>query len=149
VLGKLFQPLFVILDGAHAVFRKYFQLIAEPRVIRLVQFSIYVCMFIAGSNILLHPPKAFQFVLGLVLAYVFGAFITLGSLLGAISVLPGIWWLERVGIIALITGLGIYAIVIISLGSSPMGILVAIMFALTFVQRWLEIKGSQLAPREE
>jgi hypothetical protein len=105
-------------------------------------------MIIAGAGVLAHPPSRFQFVLGLTLVYVFGTFIFIGAILGSISVLPGIWWLERVGLIALITGMSIYSVAIIALGASPMGIVVAIAFALTFAQRWQEIKGAQLAPRE-
>lgn len=133
----------------NTLFQKYFQKIAEPRVIRLIQFFIYIGMIIAGSNVLAHPPRRFEDVIGLALAYVFGGFIALGGIFGALAVLPGIWWLERVGIISLCTGLGIYAIAIIALRASPMGVLVSVLFALTFVQRWVEIRGSQLAPREE
>jgi len=134
---------------AHPKVEPWYTKIAEPRIIRLMQFGIYICMFFAGARLLLEPPTQFQNVLGLVLAYMFASFIFLGALFGGVAVLPGIWWLERVGLIALATGMGIYVIVVISLGSSPMGIVVAIAFGLTFLQRWLEIKGPDLAPREE
>lgn len=128
---------------------RYFMLIAEPRVLRIIQCAIYICMMFAGVRVLANPPPQFQGVLGIALSLMFGGFLFLGSIFGAIAVLPGIWWLERVGIIALWTGLGIYAVVIVSLGSSPVGITVAIAFGLCFLQRWREIKGAQLAPREE
>jgi hypothetical protein len=123
--------------------------IAEPRIIRLMQFGIYLCMIYAGFKILLEPPPQFNYVLGRVLAYMFGTFIFFGAVFGAIAVLPGIWWLERVGLIALATGMLIYVIVVVALGSSPLGIATAIAFGLTFLQRWMEIKGPDLAPREE
>jgi hypothetical protein len=123
--------------------------IAEPRIIRLMQFGIYICMFYAGFRLMLQPPAQFQSVLGLVLSYMFASFIFLGALFGGVAVLPGIWWLERVGLISLTTGMVIYMIVVISLGSSPMGVVVALAFGLTFLQRWMEIKGPDLAPREE
>lgn len=133
----------------HPKVEPIFMKIAEPRIIRLMQFGIYVCMFYAGVRLMLHPPTNFQSVLGLVLSYIFASFIFLGALFGGVAVLPGIWWLERVGLIALATGMGIYVIVVVSLGSSPLGIVVAIAFVLTFLQRWMEIKGPDLAPREE
>lgn len=134
---------------AHPKVEPWYTKIAEPRIIRLMQFGIYICMFFAGLRLLTHPQPQFQNVLGLTLAYIFASFIFLGALFGGIAVLPGIWWLERVGLIALATGMGIYVIVVISLDSSPLGIVVAIAFGLTFLQRWLEIKGPDLAPREE
>lgn len=123
--------------------------IAEPRVIRLMQFGIYLCMVVSGFAVLAHPPTTFESVLGIVLVYVFGGFIFLGALLGLVTVLPGIWWLERVGLLCLITGLSIYSVAIVSLGSSPMGIIVAVAFGLTFAQRWMEIRKYQLAPLKE
>lgn len=123
--------------------------IPEPRIVRIMQFGIYLCMGSAGTSVLIKPSHAYESVLGGSLVYVFGSFLVLGSLLGAIAVLPGIWWLERIGLLLLITAMGLYVIVIVTLGVSVMGIVVALAFGLTFTQRWTEIKGAQLAPREE
>lgn len=129
---------------AHDVFMN----IAEPRIIRLIQFGVYMCMLIAGTGLLANPPRNFEGVIGLTMVYVFGGFIFVGALFGAIAVLPGFWWFERVGIMLLITGLFIYTIIILALGASLMGVVVAVAFILTFAQRWQEIKRFQLAPRE-
>lgn len=137
------------LQWVHPRVEPWYMKIAEPRIIRLMQFGIYICMFIAGSKIIITPPAQFQTVLGQSLAYMFASFIFLGALFGAIAVLPGIWWLERVGLISLATGMLIYVIVVVSLKGSALGIVTAIAFGLTFIQRWLEIKGPDLAPREE
>lgn len=123
--------------------------IAEPRIIRLMQFGIYICMIIAGSSVLYHPPEKFEGAIGVTMVYIFGGFMTIGALLGAIAVLPGFWWLERVGILSLITGLAIYVVIIMALNSSGMGLIISAAFALTFAQRWQEIKRFQLAPRRE
>lgn len=137
------------ISWVHPKVEPWYMKIAEPRIIRLMQFVIYLCMFYAGLRLLIQPPPQFTSVLGLVLSYMFASFIFLGAMFGAIAVLPGIWWLERVGLISLSTGMGIYMIVAFSLGSSAMGICVALAFALTFLQRYLEIKGPALAPRRE
>jgi hypothetical protein len=139
-MQRLWRPLKV---ASTFVFLK----IAEPRVVRLVQFGIYVCMLDAGHYVLTTPPHSFQGVLGQTLVNVFGSFVAGGALLGAIAVLPGIWWLERVGIIALATGLAMYSVIAISLGISPVGFAIGIAFILTFVQRWMEIRRFQLAPK--
>jgi hypothetical protein len=128
----------------HLMFMK----IAEPRVIRLIQFGIYVCMMVAGVGITLHPPSNLQGVLGYSLVYLFSGFVATGALFGAVAVLPGIWWLERVGIIMLTTSLAMYVVVIISLGASLVAVAVALALTLAFGQRWVEIKGALLSPRE-
>lgn len=125
-----------------------FMKIAEPRAIRIMLFFLYICMLIAGLGVLAHPSSKFEGVLGLTLVYIFGSFIFLGAFLCVIAVLPGIWWLERVGILALITGMSIYTIAIITLGATLIGTIVSISFALTFAIRWQEIKRFQLAPLE-
>lgn len=124
-----------------------FMLIAEPRVVRVVQFGIYLCLLTAGAFVLATPPRSFEGVLGQTLVTVFGLFILIGGALGATAVLPGIWWLERAGILALATGLAMYSVVAITLGVSPIGFLIGLAFILTFVQRWMEIRKFQLAPK--
>lgn len=122
--------------------------IAEPRVVRLVQCGLYLCLATAGGYILGNPPASFLFVLGEQLIGIFGVALLLGGLAGALAVLPGIWWLERMGVIALWTGLGLFAVIAISLGISIVGFLVSIALILSLVQRWFEIRKFQLAPRE-
>lgn len=129
--------------------RTLFLKIAEPRYIRLTQFGIYLGMLAAGISVLVNPPASFQGVIGQPLVYIFGGFLFGGALTGAIAVLPGIWWLERVGIVSLITGMSIYVVVVITLGSSFLGMIVSLTLALTFFQRWLEIRRFQLAPKVE
>lgn len=129
---------------AHTMFMK----IAEPRVLRLMQFGVYASLAYSGAGILLNPPNNFENVAGLTLVYFFGSFLTLGSLVGAFSVLPGIFWLERVGIVLLSSGVGMYVILLVLLNASSVGVGVSVAFILLFTQRWSMINGSQLAPRK-
>jgi hypothetical protein len=126
-----------------------FMKIAEPRVVRLIQFGIYGCMIAAGTLVLLGPPRSFEGVLGEVLVYTFGGFLTLGGVCAAFAVLPGIWWVERIGILALGTAMCMYTVVTIALGASPMGVVIGLAFLGTFIIRWMEIRRYQLAPRIE
>ena len=105
-------------------------------------------MMIAGFGTIFGPPQAWLNVLGHVLIYVFGGFVFIGALFAAVSVLPGIWWLERVGIIMLTTSMTMYTVVIIALGRSPVSVAVALALTISFAQRWTEIRGAQLAPRD-
>jgi hypothetical protein len=121
--------------------------IAEPRVIRIIQFFIYALLFLVGVMLLNKVPGnleraagGFGFVVAMAIM------LTIGSLCAGIAVLPGIWWLERSGLILLGFGLLIYIVMIDQLNSSPMGIVICLILILSFVQRWIEIKGAQLAP---
>lgn len=120
--------------------------IAEPRVQRLVQFGIYVTLAVLGALFLVDPPRSYEGLLGNVLALVFGALVFGGGTIGALAVLPGRWWAERVAIIALWTGLAMYIIVAIGLNASAVGIGVALCLALALLSRWLEVRGSQIEP---
>lgn len=120
--------------------------IAEPRVIRILYFMIYICMITAGVFLIQGPPHSYKDVVGLTLVYVLASFLSLGGLLAAIAVLPGIWWLERVGVILLGTAAGIYAVIVISLKGSPIPLAISIAILLVFFIRWIDIRKYQLAP---
>lgn len=131
------------------IFKAFFTVymkIAEPRVVRLIQFVIYAFLLIAGSGVLFSPPKSFQGVLGITLVMSIGGFVALGSFLGLISVLQGIWWLERSGVIALWTGIGLYVLVMWGLKASLVAIALPMVVILMLILRWREIKRYQLAP---
>lgn len=123
--------------------------IAEPRVARILQFGIYVAMLLIGHYLLIHPPAAYVGVLGGIIVRIFGVCVLLGGLAGAIAVLPGIWWLERVGVTLIWTGLGIFCVVALALQISIVGCLIAVALGLSLGIRWMNIRRFQLAPREE
>lgn len=124
-----------------------FMLIAEPRMVRVMQFGIYLCMVTAGVFILTAPPWSLRDVLGQFLVIVLGAFITIGAAFGLVAVLPGIWWLERVAILALGTGLAMYAVAILAQGAPWTAFAIGVGLTLSLVQRWMEIRKFQLAPK--
>lgn len=120
--------------------------IEEPRLIRVLQFVLYVTMATIGGLYLQHPPESYEGVLGLTLAYIFGGLILLGGVLGAFAVLPGIWWLERLAVISLCTGLSIFFVVALSLAASPIAIGVTWALIVSLTIRWFQITDYQLAP---
>lgn len=133
-----------VFPRAHSLF----MMIAEPRVTRVLHFGIYLCMMSAGVGVMLSPPSSFENVLGISLTIVIGLFLMTGGLLGAIAVLPGIWVMERAALFALITGMCMYLVVLTVLRPSPVGYSITIGFVLVFLIRWFDIRGPQLAPRE-
>lgn len=130
-----------------AIFVRSFLLIAEPRVIRVIWFFVYAFMLAAGVSVLVQPPDSVQDTFGVILVYSFGCFLTGGGLFAALSVLPGIWWVERVGIIAIETALGMFVVVTVSTGGPLFSVFLLVAFIVTFVRRWIGIRQYQLAPR--
>lgn len=123
--------------------------IAEPRTVRLIYFVIYGLLGYAGCRIMRSVPSSLEDVIGHTLVVMLGIFMSVGALMCLIAILPGIWWLERVGIILLWTGLIIYLALVVFLGSSPLGIAVSAVVILFLLIRWIDIKDSQLAPRKD
>lgn len=136
--------------AVHTIARPFifvFFKIKEPRTIRLIQLGIYLSMIGAGHFVIANPPEIYTSVLGSSLVFGFGGAILLGGILGSIAVLPGVWWLERVAIIALWTGLAVFATIALALGISLVGFLIAVALALSLMQRWSDITEYDLAPR--
>lgn len=122
--------------------------IAEPRTYRILQFIIYICLAVAGHAVLMNPPAAYQGVLGITLLNVFAWLLILGGVTGTIAVLPGIWWLERIGLALLFGGLIMFISVAFALGVSWTGCLIALALGCTFTQRWMGIRKFENAPRQ-
>lgn len=122
---------------------RLFLKIAEPRVVRLGFFAAYICMTIGGATVFIHPPRSFQNIeiYWLTLNWVLAAFLLLGGILSSVAVLPGIWWLERTGLAAMITAMLLFSI-FASGAYGSITIAIAILLAL----RWREIRRYQLAP---
>jgi len=120
--------------------------IEEPRMVRILQFGLYGTMIIIGSLYLVSAPSRVENLLGTTLATVLGVLVVLGGMLGGVAVLPGIWWVERLGIIALWTGLGVYIVVGLSIYISLLGVGLAWALVFALAIRWVQIKDFQFAP---
>lgn len=126
-----------------------YMMIAEPRVRRLMYFGIYLCLAIAGLGVFYRPPSALAHVAGgYFWVWAFGGFIVLGALLALFAVLPGVWWLERAALISIITGVSLYTLLILALGTSFLVTAMPIIVILICALRLLDIKEYLLAPRE-
>lgn len=126
-----------------------YMMIAEPRVRRIIYFFIYACLAVAGSGVFFNPPRYLAGVAGgYFWIFTFGSFIVLGSLLALVAVLPGIWWLERAALVAIMTGVGLYSIILLFFGASFIVTLLPLIIVLICTLRLLDIKEFLLAPRE-
>lgn len=127
--------------------RKWFLLIAEPRIQRVVQFTIYVLLAIGGYLLVVTPPGKFHAILGYGLVLTFGVFVLGGAVMGAIAVLPGIRWLERAGIVSLFIGLFIFEVLVLALAASSISFVFGLVLALMFVIRFMQIRKFALTPK--
>jgi hypothetical protein len=112
-------------------------------------FGIYLSLAIAGSGVFYNPPKQLAGILGgYIWIWIFGAFIVVGAVLALGAVLPGIWWLERAALASIMTGIGLYTIMLLAFGASFLVTLLPLIVILICALRLLDIKEFLLAPRE-
>ena len=130
-----------------ALYRAYL-LVAEPRIVRIILFAIYLLFLFAGGFVVTETPDRFVELLSVNLVLMFGGFLALGGLLSSIAVLPGLWWLERCGLLSLGTGMLMYVILIIGTSGSTVGVCVSLAFVLFFALRYMETRQFKLAPRK-
>ena len=127
---------------------RLFLMIAEPRVMRILLFGFYTCLGLYGLGILMDPPQGFEKVLDQTLVAVFASFMLGGGGLALIAILPGIWFLERVGLICLTTAMVIYILVVAALDLDVLNYCIPSAFIFAFALRWVWIRWAQLAPRK-
>lgn len=90
-----------------------FRWIPTPKAQRGAFFIIYLFHLVAGVAMLFAPPEAFTHVLGYGLSLTWAGFLVFGGALGAIVVLPGWNFLERIAILAVVVGISICSVVVL------------------------------------
>ena len=128
---------------------RMFFMVAEPRVERILQFVIYVFQAMLGIFLIVNPPATFENVLGDFGVAAFAWSLGCGGVAAGFAVLPGIWWLERLGILCLWTGMGMFCVIVVALGVSPTGFMISACFSASLAIRWIGIRRYQLAPRRD
>lgn len=127
--------------------------IHEPRVVHVVQCAIYLVTLAVGVVALVAPPTSIEGAVGEMLTVVWALSLIIGGALGAATVLPGIWLLERLAVIACGTGAAMYGSVVLNLHFSeggnrlPQAGMIAIVL-LSFVQRWARIRRYAFDPEK-
>ena len=132
----------------HPALLKLLRKIAEPRSESVGYFIVYGLMAAGGVLVLIEHPMLFVDVLGDQLTVWFGVFATFGGVAAAIAVLPGWYWLERVGIYSIVAGLALYGVVTTNAGITATGLLFSLAFIIgAFFIRWNRIRTRQTAPK--
>ncbi|AIX99759.1 hypothetical protein ART_0161 [Arthrobacter sp. PAMC 25486] len=119
--------------------------IQEPRIVTVIQFFIYLAATAGGLSAVLFPPRSIEATAGAGLTLYWAWLLLLGGVLGAVAVLPGIWWLERSAVIACIGASLIYGVNILALHLSESGnrlvqFFMIVIVALHFGARWFRIR---------
>lgn len=138
-VGKLAQTLFV----------QWFYKIQEPRVQRLLYLVFYCLIVWGGVSAFFDSPPIFTVIGGPVLVYGLGGALVFGGVLGAIAIVPGAWYLERVGIASIGLGIAYRAILILSLDISATRAMLYFSVVILLIIRFIQIKRADLAPIRE
>ena len=131
----------------HPALLKLLRKIAEPRSESVGYFIVYGLMATGGLLVLVEHPMLFVDVLGDQLTTWFGVFVTFGGSAALVAVLPGWYWLERVGLYSIATGLALYGVVTTSVGITATGLTFSFAFIGAFFIRWNRIRTRQTAPK--
>ena len=127
--------------------------IREPRAQRLVFSIAYTLLACAGLSAIASPPSSIEGAIGPILTYIWGGFLAAGGVCGAVSLWPGTWWLEKVGLALGAGGAAVYAVVVLNLhltassGNRLPQFFIVAGLSLFFGLRAWEIRGLDSEPR--
>lgn len=93
---------------------RIWELLREPRAITALMFLMYIVIFCIGWTAFSTPPSSIQAELGWVTP-LWASSLILGGALGTVSTPRGVWWIERLAIIAAGTGVVIYLMTVLQL----------------------------------
>lgn len=88
--------------------RRLWESITEPRHLKTFYLIVYVLTLWIGIVTLINPPTSIEGQLGDAITRFWAALLLVGGAGGAVSVLPGWWWVERCSVWLILTGAAIY-----------------------------------------
>lgn len=119
--------------------------IQEPRIVSVIQFFVYLAAMAGGLAAVLSPPRSIEATAGAGITFYWAWLLLVGGTVGAVAVLPGVWWLERSAVLACTGAALIYAVNILALhvaenGNRLVQLFMIIIVALHFTKRWFSIR---------
>ena len=109
----LFTPLVVAPFRKLETWFKFWWLrIPEPRIVSMITGFGYLILVLTGLATLLLPPQTYIGATGPLLMTLVGWFLVGGGAVGLLGGMRDFWHLERVGIAAMIVGVGAYSFII-------------------------------------
>ena len=90
--------------------------VTEPRRMKFAYLAIYLLTIYIGLVTLLYPPQTVSLEIGPLITTIWAYLFIFGGIAGAVTVLPGWWWAERVlAISPVMLGLVLYLLVVVAL----------------------------------
>lgn len=126
--------------------------VTEPRHLKATYFVFYGIALLTGIATLTRPPQSIEGAIGSQTTAVWASFVIMGAFGGMLTVFPGWWFAERLSIIMIWLGAGIYFAVVLWLHFTGSGSRltqmgwIALGAGLFFV-RWLIIRKYTFEPR--
>jgi hypothetical protein len=126
--------------------------VTEPRHLKATYFVLYGVALLTGIATLTRPPQSIEGAIGSQTTAIWASFVIMGAFGGLLTVFPGWWFAERLSIVMLWLGAGIYLGVVIYLHASQNGSRLTqmgfiILGAGLFFVRWLLIRKYTFEPR--
>lgn len=123
----------------------------EPRTVSVLRFLMYLGFLFGGLSAVSNPPSSIEGAIGQSAMLTLASLLAFGGFIGAIAALPGIWWLERVALLAIIMSATIYGTIIATLhiqGDGNRSLQLSFVFAVILSQfvRWARIKERPYDP---
>jgi predicted membrane channel-forming protein YqfA (hemolysin III family) len=129
--------------------KRWFLLIEEPRSQRILYMVFYLVIAWSGISALTNSPQKFVDATGINTVYTIALFLIVGGILGALAIVPGTWYLERVALISIGFGLAARGVLIVALSVSSTGALIFASEVILLIIRFLQVRKADLAPSSE
>lgn len=130
--------------------RSLWDMLAEPKVITALHVVVYVVLATAGWVAWVDQPEISVWVAGELMTDVWGWLLMVSSALGIAGCLPGIWWLERGGVIGVATACVMQLAIIsgghLDGGALPIHAAFVLAVLLLMAVRWHRIRLADLDP---
>lgn len=126
--------------------------VQEPRALSVIYFFAYLAISVLGLAVAIDPPRSVQSSIGS-LVIVWGALLLIGGAIGSVSVLPGIWWLERAATGFCMTAISIYGVAVAAMPVTQVSTRIAtlcfaIFALLAFAARLVKIRHYAYDPEK-
>jgi len=132
--------------------RRAWESITEPRHLKATYFVFYGVALVTGLATLIRPPQSIEGAIGASTTALWAAFVIMGGFGGMLTVFPGWWFAERVSIVMVWLGAGIYFLVALYLNATGSGSRLTqmgwiLLGAGLFFVRWLIIRRYSFEPK--
>ena len=120
--------------------RRIWDMIAEPKTVTILMTALYASVLVLGVYTLVEPSHS---------RVIMSILLITGGALGMVSAPVGQWWIERAGLIGVVTAWSMHVLTVIHV-APPDGawqILTTVWAIGLCVTRWLRISGLPADPR--